>query len=133
MDGPLAVPYGRCMAQSAAEKENEKLESRIESKDRKLARIDTRGMFVGGVIGGAALGAIIDARIGTLWGFIPSNLVAAVAIGLVLADKIPRKNEDLVLALGLGMAAKPVYDKAVETMKKGLFGGMLGGGEAEGE
>jgi len=114
---------------NATQKENESLERRIDSKDRKLDRIESRGMFVGGVIGGAALGAIIDARIGTIWGFIPSNLIAAVAIGLVLADKIPRKNEDLVLALGLGMAAKPVYDKTVEVMAKGMFGGLLGGGD----
>lgn len=106
----------------------ESLERKVESRDKKLDRIMTRGMFVGGAIGGAALGAFLDLRFGTIWGFRPSGLVGALAIGLVIMDKVPRKHEDMVLALGLGMAGVTVYEKASETIKTGFLKGLVGGG-----
>lgn len=119
---------------SAVAKENESLERRLESKDKKLERIMSRGMFVGGVIGGAALGAMIDLRFGSIWGFQPSTLFAAVGITLVMTDKVPKKHEEMVLALALGMVAKPVYEKTVETLGKGAWGKLFGdGGENVGE
>lgn len=110
----------------ATVKENESLQKRLDNRDDKLDTMEQRNVFVGGVIGGAALGGMLDMRFGTIWGFRASNLVAAVAIGAVLADKVSRKNEDMVLALGLGMAAMPVYQKTQATMGEGFFGGLFG-------
>ena len=111
---------------STLNKENESLERRLEGKSNKLESIMQRGVFVGGVVGGAALGAMLDIRFGTIWGFKPSTFLAALAIGLVMADKVSRKNEDIVLALGLGMAAMPVYEKTVETIGEGFFSALFG-------
>ncbi len=120
------------MATSALQKENDSLERRVESRDKKLDTIMRRGMFVGGAIGGAALGAIVDVRFGTIWGFPASSFLAAVGIAAVLSDRVGRKWEDTVLAVSLGMAAKPVYDKTVKTIGEGLFGGLFGNGNGGG-
>lgn len=112
----------------ALNKENESLERRLATKDAKLDTIMQRGVFVGGALGGAALGAMLDLRFGSIWGFKPSTLLAALGIGAVMADKVSRKNEDLVLAVSLGMAAMPVYQKTVQVVGEGFFGQLFGGG-----
>jgi uncharacterized protein YcfJ len=111
----------------ALNKENESLQRRLDTKDGKLETIQQRGVFVGGVVGGAAIGAMIDVRFGSIWGFKPSTFLAAIGIGLVMADKVSRKNEDMVLALALGMAAMPVYQKTVQVVGEGFFGQLFGG------
>lgn len=111
---------------TALAKENESLERRLTSKENKLDRIMGRGMFVGGTIGGAAIGALLDLQIPTIWGFRASSFVGALGIGLVLADKIPAKNEETVLALSLGMVAQTVYTKTQSTAIAGGFKGLFG-------
>lgn len=113
---------------TALAKENESLERRLDSKDRKLERIMSRGLFVGGTIGGAALGALLDLRIGAIWGFKPSSFIAAVGIAAVMTDKVPRRHEDLVMSLSLGMAASQVYTRTQAAAAEGFFGGLFGGG-----
>jgi uncharacterized protein YcfJ len=108
-------------------KENESLQRRLDSKDDKLERVMSRGMFVGGAIGGAAIGALIDLRIPSIWGFKASSFLGAVGIGLVLSDKVPKKHEETILALSLGMVAQTVYTKTQSAAIAGGFKGLFGG------
>lgn len=114
-------------SQTALVKENESLKRRVDSRDERLDRIMTRGMFVGGVVGGAALGTIVDLRIGSIMGFKPSAFLSALGIVLVMTDKIPRRHEDTVLSLSLGMAAPMVAEKTKAAIAEGFFGGLFGG------
>ena len=106
----------------------ESLERKLDAKDRKLDRIMTMGMFSAGIIGGAALGALLDLKFGTIWGFRPSGLVGAIGLALVATNKMPRKYEDEALAFSLGMIAPTVFDKAKETIAAGFLKNLLGGG-----
>lgn len=107
----------------------ETLERQVEARDKKLDRIMTKGLFIGGIVGGAALGALLDLKFGTIWGFRASGLVGALCIGLVAMDKVPRKYEDEVLAFGLGMAAPTVFDQAKKTIQAGFLKNLLGDGK----
>ena len=88
---------------TALAREIDSLERQVATRDNKLDRIMTRGLFVGGVVGGAAIGAFVDLKFGTIWGFRPSALIGAVAVAAAIMDKVPRRNEEMVLSLGLGM------------------------------
>lgn len=113
-------------SQAALVREIESLERQVSTRDNKLDRIMSRGIFIGGAIGGAALGAFVDLRFGTLWGFRPSAFIGVVALGLVFMDKVPRRHEETVMSVAAGMVAQTVYTKTQDTIKKGFFGGIFG-------
>ncbi len=110
--------------------ESKKLESAEAGKSRatnKLDKLMDRSRTVGGVVAGAALGAILDRRIKAIWGLPPSLFFGAVGIGAVAMGYVKSGNggnDELVLALGLGMIAPVVHTRTKAALQlANLFGG----------
>ncbi len=110
------------------DEELEKAEGKAERATDKANRLVERGLFVGGVIGGAALGAVLDLKLRPIFGLPPSLFLGAVGIGLVTMNKLSKKNEGTILALSLGMVAPVVYTRTAGAVAAGMFGGILGNG-----
>lgn len=119
-------------SEASLTKEVDRLEGRVDSKDRKLDRILSRGMFVGGTIGGAALGAILDLKLRPILGLPPSLFLGAAGVALVTMDKVPRRQEDTILAISLGMVAPTVYSRTALAVGAGMLGGVVGNGNGNG-
>ena len=60
-------------------------------------------------------------------GLPPSLFLGAAGIALVTMDKIPRRQEDTILAISLGMVSPTVYSRTALAVGSGMLGGVLGG------
>ena len=107
--------------------ENKKLDSAEDRADREKGRREKlveRGMFVGGVFGGAALSAVVDLKFKPIFGIQPSVFIGTMVIIAVGMDWVPRKSEDQAMSIGLGMLAPKVAERTKLTMlASGMFSG----------
>ena len=106
----------------------DKAERSATRSKNKLNKLLSRSKTVGGVLGGAALGALADEIIGDWWGVPTSAVIGGIGIGAVAMDWFDDKNDETVLTLALGMTAPHVYSKTRSTLAaadflSGLFGG----------
>ena len=109
---------------SAIEKRLETAEDRADREKSKREKLVERGMFVGGIFGGAALSAVVDLKFKPIFGIQPSVFLATAAIIAVGMDWLPKKNEDQILTLALGGIAPKVAERTKMTMvSSGMFGG----------
>lgn len=108
---------------SAADKELKSAEATADREKDKRVKLEERGMFVGGILGGAALSAVVDLKFKPIFGIQPSVFLGAATIVAVGMDWIPRKNEDQALTIALGMLAPKVAERTKATMAaSGMFG-----------
>lgn len=118
--------------------EQKKLEAAEGGKERarnKLEKLMDRGRMVGGVVGGAALAAVLDNRLKPIWGLPPSLFAGALGVGAVSMGWIPNRNgnEETVLSLSLGMIAPAVNTRTAAAIRLSkLFGGGNGNGNGNG-
>lgn len=108
---------------SATEKELEKAEDRADREKRGRLKLVERGMFVGGIFGGAALSAVVDLKFKPIMGIQPSVFLGAAGIVAVGMNWIPAKSEDQFLTIALGMLAPKIAERTKATMAaSGMFG-----------
>lgn len=111
------------MSKSAIEKDLEKAEDRADREKDKHMKLVERGMFVGGIFAGAALSAVVDLKFKPIMGIQPSVFMGAAVLVAVQMDWVPRKNEDQLLTLALGMLSPKVAERTKATMvASGMFG-----------
>lgn len=111
------------------EKKLEAAEERADRNKRQKDKLVERGMFMGGIFGGAALAAVVDLKFKPILGIQPSVFMGTVGVIAVGMDWVPRKNEDEVLTISLGMLAPTIYAKTkVSVATSGMFGGNDQGG-----
>ena len=109
---------------SAIEKKLESAETRADSYKRGRDKLVERGMFVGGIFGGAALSAVVDLKFKPILGIQPSVFLGTLGVIAVGMDWLPRKNEDEILTVSLGMLAPQIAARTkVSIVTSGLFGG----------
>ncbi len=106
----------------------DKAEKKAARSTNKLNRLMLKSKTVGGVLGGAGLGALADEIIGDWWGIPSSVFIGGLGIGGVAMDWFDDSTDEWVLTVALGMVAPTVYTKTRETVKAaGILGGLFGG------
>lgn len=104
----------------------DKAENKADRANKKSSKLLERGLFVGGTLGGAALAAVLDRKIGTIWGIPASVFAGGLGLAAVSMDWIEGKNEDSILAMSLGAVAPTVYNKTFDVIEEGdWLGGIL--------